>query len=383
MTEPPIGPLVVLEKKWPNNLAPVAVDIGGSFTKIVYWRPPYAPTLPEYVVRDFKDSFFSASAPLKPDPSLAVDISEGSLRFLKFPSSRNVEFIDFIRDTKLHHAWGENKMKTICATGGGAYKYKELAEERLGTVFTQKDEMKCLVKGLNFCLNHVDREAFHYNFEEDKEEFLSVDQIKSTETNSPFPYLLVNIGSGISILKVEGENKFERVSGSSLGGGTFWGLAKALTDIKNFDEVRELSQSGDNRNVDLLVGDIYGGDYSTLGLKAELIASSFGKIAVKREDAPPSDYNKADVIKSLLFMISNNIGQIAYLNAQTCGVEKIIFTGGFLQDNSYVWSRLSYAVQFWSVGKMKATFVQHNSYLGSLGALFSGQNDKGTKEKTK
>jgi Fumble len=39
-------------------------------------------------------------------------------------------------------------------------------------------------------------------------------------TNELFPYLVVNIGSGVSILKVKSPGVFERVSGSSLGGGT-------------------------------------------------------------------------------------------------------------------------------------------------------------------
>lgn len=38
-------------------------------------------------------------------------------------------------------------------------------------------------------------------------------------TNELFPYLVVNIGSGVSILKVKSPGVFERVSGSSLGGG--------------------------------------------------------------------------------------------------------------------------------------------------------------------
>ena len=37
-----------------------------------------------------------------------------------------------------------------------------------------------------------------------------------------YPYLLVNIGSGVSICKVNSPDSFERVSGTSLGGGTFW-----------------------------------------------------------------------------------------------------------------------------------------------------------------
>ena len=64
-----------------------------------------------------------------------------------------------------------------------------------------------------------------------------------------FPYLLVNIGSGISIIRVEGDGKFDRVSGSSLGGGTFWGLCRLLTGCRNFDEMLELSARGDNAKV--------------------------------------------------------------------------------------------------------------------------------------
>ena len=66
-----------------------------------------------------------------------------------------------------------------------------------------------------------------------------------------FPYLLVNIGSGVSMIKVDGDGTFERVSGSSLGGGTFWGLCRLLTGCKNFDEMLELSARGDNAKVKL------------------------------------------------------------------------------------------------------------------------------------
>lgn len=41
-----------------------------------------------------------------------------------------------------------------------------------------------------------------------------------------YPYLVVNIGSGVSVLKVSSARSFERVSGSSIGGGTYWGLCR-------------------------------------------------------------------------------------------------------------------------------------------------------------
>ena len=43
-----------------------------------------------------------------------------------------------------------------------------------------------------------------------------------------------------------GEGQFARVSGSSLGGGTFWGLCRLLTKCRGFDEMLELSMRGDN-----------------------------------------------------------------------------------------------------------------------------------------
>ena len=59
----------------------------------------------------------------------------------------------------------------------------------------------------------------------------------------------MNIGSGVSILKVDSEQSSQRVSGSSLGGGTFWGLCRLLTRVRAFDEMLELSMRGDNSKV--------------------------------------------------------------------------------------------------------------------------------------
>lgn len=71
----------------------------------------------------------------------------------------------------------------------------------------------------------------------------------TTADKDLFPYLLVNIGSGVSMLKVEGDGQFERVSGSNLGGGTFWGLCRLMTRCKGFDEMLALSAKGDNAKV--------------------------------------------------------------------------------------------------------------------------------------
>ena len=51
-----------------------------------------------------------------------------------------------------------------------------------------------------------------------------------------------------------------------------------LTGAKSHKELLQLAEEGDANMVDKLVGDIYGDDYSGLGLSADTVASSFGKL---------------------------------------------------------------------------------------------------------
>ncbi|RNC30174.1 pantothenate kinase subunit, partial [Trypanosoma cruzi] len=108
------------------------------------------------------------------------------------------------------------------------------------------------------------------------------------DTLSPFPCLLVNIGSGISIIKCLGpDGSHVRVGGSPIGGATFWGLVRTMTDVTSWEEVLEIMRldgPGDNKNVDLLVGDIYGYNAHDLPamLSVDTVASSFGKLGADR-----------------------------------------------------------------------------------------------------
>ena len=158
-------------------------------------------------------------------------------------------------------------------TGGGAYKYSQLIETKLGLSITKEDEMLCMIRGCNFLLRNISDEAFSYQRKDDP-----AYTFQSVNPGNMFPYLLVTIGSGVSVLKVEAEDKFTRIGGTATGGGTFWGLGKLLTGAKDFDELLSLAEQGDHRNVDMLVKDIYGADYTKFGLPADLIASSFGNI---------------------------------------------------------------------------------------------------------
>ena len=54
--------------------------------------------------------------------------------------------------------------------------------------------------------------------------------------SQPYPFILVNVGSGVSVLAVRGPTDYKRISGTSLGGGTFLGLCCLLTGCKTFEE---------------------------------------------------------------------------------------------------------------------------------------------------
>lgn len=94
------------------------------------------------------------------------------------------------------------------------------------------------------------------------------------------PHIAVNVGSGISILIVNNSNEIKRETGTLIGGGFMWikigtllGLAKILIGIDNFDDIMRLAERGDNKNVDLLIKDIYGGSSKNLG--EDIIASRY------------------------------------------------------------------------------------------------------------
>ncbi|XP_023931530.1 pantothenate kinase 4 isoform X2 [Lingula anatina] len=232
--------------------------------------------------------------------------------------------------------------------------------------------MECLIKGCNFLLKNISDEAFTYvkhgNPEYDFQAVGSDPEI--------FPYLLVNIGSGVSILKVEADGQYERVGGTSMGGGTFWGLGSLLTKAKGFDELLQLAAKGDHRNIDMLVKDIYGGAYNRVGLASDVIASSFGRAARSAQERQYADFKSEDIAKSLLISISNDIGQLAYLHAKFHKLKKIYFGGFFIRGHPMTMQTISFAISFWSKGEIQALFLRHEGYLGAIGAFLKGAEEE-------
>ena len=96
-----------------------------------------------------------------------------------------------------------------------------------------------------------------------------------------------------------------------IGGGTLVGLSNLITGISDFDTIIKESVAGDNSGVDMLVRDIYGNDNPFKDLKGEWLASSFAKVANDHTTSGSdikTKYKQSDILSSLMYMISFNIG---------------------------------------------------------------------------
>uniref|UniRef100_A0A8C3G7E8 4'-phosphopantetheine phosphatase n=1 Tax=Cyclopterus lumpus TaxID=8103 RepID=A0A8C3G7E8_CYCLU len=338
-----------------ENAKRFAIDIGGSLTKLAYYS-----TVQHKVAK--VRSFDHATKTEMVDELYEISVQEevtARLHFIKFENAYIETCLDFVRDHLVN-----TDTKVIKATGGGAHKFKELIERKLGLRVDKEDEMTCLIKGCNFVLRNIPHEAFVYAKHADSEF-----RFQTTQPDI-FPYLLVNIGSGVSIVKVESEDKFERIGGSSIGGGTFWGLGALLTKTKRFDELLQLASKGQHTSVDMLVKDIYGGSYGSLGLTGDLIASSFGKSATADKGFP-----KEDMAKSLLHMISNDIGQLACLYAKLHNLSRVYFGGFFIRGHPVTMHTITYSINFFTKGEVQALFLRHEGYLGAIGAFLKGAEE--------
>uniref|UniRef100_A0A914HAV2 pantothenate kinase n=1 Tax=Globodera rostochiensis TaxID=31243 RepID=A0A914HAV2_GLORO len=365
------------------------IDIGGTLTKLVYFEPTdqadfletedermrektihrYLTTNKAYGETGVRDVHLQLNG-------VNINGRVGVIHFIRFPTDRMMYFIKLVRSKGFAQV-----SSTVCATGGGAIKYAKDAEDELGMFFHKADELQSLINGIEFVAANNADECYYYENALDEHRCRKVfwrwssarcsstDQKHADEPKPDglqYPYVVCNIGSGVSVLVVRGHNDFVRVSGSSIGGGFFQGLCFWLCGCETFDEAIRLAASGDNTKVDKLVGDIYGKGYESVGLPEDVIAASFAKVLTKEKAAA---VRKEDLARSVLVTTTNNIGSIALNAATQHGIERIVFVGNFLRVNPIAARLLSHAMDFWSQGTKKALFLHHEGYFGAVGCL--------------
>ncbi|XP_057366721.2 pantothenate kinase 3-like [Daphnia carinata] len=348
------------------------MDIGGTLVKLVYFEPTDIAPEEENVsiseietlhnIQKYLTSNSAYGATGHRDihlqmSSIPMGNRVGTLHFIRFPTSEMEQFLQLAKSKGF-----ASLSSTICATGGGAYKFEKDFLRVVHLNLHKSDELECLIGGLLYIEEINPTEVYYWENPIDESTCVK----KTYNFKDPYPFLLVNIGSGVSILAVYGPNNFKRVTGTSLGGGTFLGLCCLLTGCQSYEEAIALAAAGDSTKVDKKVRDIYGGDYDRFGLDGDIVASSFGQMNLPDRRA---EVSKADLARATLVTITNNIGSITRMCALNEGIERVVFVGNFLRVNTLSMKQLAYAMDFWSNGALKALFLEHEGYFGAVGCL--------------
>lgn len=164
---------------------------------------------------------------------------------------------------------------------------------------------------------------------------------------------VVNIGTGTAFVSVKA-GKIGHVGGTGIGGGTISGLAKLMLKMNpdNLEKIAKVSRT----NLDITVKDIVGGDLDKIPGNAT--ASNFGK-AREKEDATA-------IAASLLNMIGETIGVMAYFAAKSVGQEEKILLCGRVAKNSILNRRIIETVKMFGG---KAEIPEKAEYCAAIGTV--------------
>ncbi|OEH76174.1 putative pantothenate kinase [Cyclospora cayetanensis] len=245
-------------------------------------------------------------------PSLTIRASPRRvLRFTYFRTKAIASLVDCLRSRRLVSG-GVLRM-----TGGGAMKYAKLFKEQLGVNIQRTDEIDSIMAGLVLLASHTNSV---FRFDLSTKQRVPVDVAKSASS-------------------------YVRVTGTCIGGGTVLGLARLLFHAKSFRQVVRLSERGTDA-MDLRVADLCGDAAGSRCIAPDALASSFGRLYLEdRPDLPRP--KKEDIARSLIHMVSYNLGYLAYLVGTAHGVRRIFFAGKFINNYDFTMESITQGVNFY------------------------------------
>ena len=176
---------------------------------------------------------------------------------------------------------------------------------------------------------------------------------------APARFLVVSIGTGTSVLLVDGMSA-QRIGGTALGGGTAVGLGLALSGAADFDELCQLAAKGDAARVDLMVSDIY--RPGEIPLAGDITAANFGRLATKgAEGCSPEDF-----AAGVMNLVGENVGLVCGGLAAAAQVTVVAFGGSTLLGNPALVRSLTTVTS--ALGR-EPILLRDGEYTGARGAL--------------
>lgn len=149
------------------------------------------------------------------------------------------------------------------------------------------------------------------------------------------------------------------------------GVLRIINRFSDPTEALNGAVEGDSTDVDMSVGDIYGGEYKGLKLDQNMIASSFGKLQKVNDPLGPNSNIKGnDIAKSLLTMVSVNTLIMSKMLAQIENIKNVVWIGAHVDILEYMQMSQD-AFKVVNNQECKLIFPTYHSFLGSLGLLLS------------
>ena len=188
-------------------------------------------------------------------------------------------------------------------------------------------------------------------------QFKVIDEIESLGAGGMFlsgkrDIFVVSIGTGTAFVSVKG-GKARHMGGTGVGGGTIHGLSKLMLGLS--PDMAEVIAKGTIRHLDITVKDIVGGRVGRI--PGDATASNFGK-------AVPGS-GKPEIAASLLNMIAESIGVMAYFAAKTTDQEGAILVCGRVAINDIIKQRIMETVRMFGGS---ACIPKDAEYCAAIGA---------------
>lgn len=274
---------------------------------------------------------------------VGLDLGATLVKAVLVPQGRSIAtyetFVCAARDSALLDAFLRSiRTSLVAATGGGAHRLAQAPLPPVGV-----DEFEAWGVGEGILLRTAG--------------FVPTD-----------PHLLVSLGTGTSILRVDAPASVSRVGGTALGGGTMRGLGRFLVGDGDHEMLAALARQGDRTRVDLTVGDIY--PTGQIALPPDLTAANFGKAQSR---------NPGDLAAAIVGLVGENVALLAGAHAALLRATSpsfrrargpvtvdVLYAGSTLLGNDLLREVLADVT---AMTGAEARFLPGGEFAGALGAL--------------
>ncbi len=170
--------------------------------------------------------------------------------------------------------------------------------------------------------------------------------------------LIVSMGTGTAYISVVGDNIMHE-GGTGVGGGTLLGLANKMIGVRTFDNIIELAEKGDIKNVNLTIGDISKNKISNM--QGDITASNFGKIS----DVATHE----DLALGIATLVFEAIGMCAVFASREKGLKNVVLTGNLSKNHI---GRKTFDM-LESIHDVKFTIPEKSDYATAIGAALAAK----------